>query len=297
MNFVQNAIADIVGDDIAKEILEWGIDTIKQELLTAKKEIETDTTLNEFEKRIKLHFLNSKKKIAERTLDITFEPGEREGKEQEEVTVTEEVTSPEEETVVASEEDKITEEETITETEVIESQELTKLNKEEQFIYNQIRKQWIQDPNQIAYILATVKGESGYKNIKEIGWEKKKYGKEWYYGRWYVQLTHKTNYEKFNKIIKKSWKTFKDNQWNVLKNIDIVKNPDIILQSNELSAFILIYGMKYGSFTNKKLADFINKNTTDFYNARSIINGMSSAPKKYAQFAQEYKKKIDTNIV
>jgi hypothetical protein len=141
--------------------------------------------------------------------------------------------------------------------------------------------------------LATVKWESGFKNIKEIGWEKKLYGKKWYYGRGFVQLTHKWNYKKFNKIIQKSWITFKDNQWQKLEDIDIVKNPDIILSSNELAAFILIRGMKKWLFrwkwnTRYSLDHFINSQKVDFYNARNIINWMSSKPSKYAGFANQY---------
>jgi len=261
---IQPIIDNLKSNDLGKELLESGLMETKEELINQKEEIEKDATKNSFDKKLGLFWISIKAKLL--GIDIEEKDTDEEKKD---------------------ETDKIK----------IETDKYENINPKEQFIIDQASRQGIKDPNQIAYILATAKGESGYNNIKEIGWEKKKYGKEWYYGRWYVQLTHKENYEKFNKIIKESGETFKDNNGNILKEIDIVKNPDIILQSDELSAFILIHGMKNGSFTNKKLADFINKNTVDFYNARSIINGMSSAPKKYAQFAQEYKKKIDTQVV
>ena len=174
------------------------------------------------------------------------------------------------------------------------------LKTDEKFIYNQAIKYGVTDKKQIAYILATVKWESWFKNIKERWWENKSYGKKWYYGRGFVQLTHKWNYRKFNKIIKNSWINFKDNKWNIMQDIDIVNNPDSILSSNELAAFILIHGMQKGLFrwkwnTRYSLDHFINSDKTDFYNARSIINGMSSAPSKYQSYAKGYLANLEKN--
>lgn len=167
------------------------------------------------------------------------------------------------------------------------------LNNNENYIVNQAKLYWVTDNRQIAYILATVKWECGFKNIKEIWWEKRSYGKEWYYGRWYVQLTHKWNYKKFTNIIQKSWLNFKDNNWNVLnwKTIDLVKNPDLILQSNDLAAFILVYWMKNWSFTWKKLDNYINNQKCDFKNSRRIINWTDHAD-KFVWFAEDYLNKI-----
>lgn len=167
------------------------------------------------------------------------------------------------------------------------------LEEKENYIYNQAKLYWITDNRQIAYILSTVKWECAFKNIKEIWWENKKYGKEWYYGRWYVQLTHKWNYKKFTDIIKKSGLDFKDNNWNIIiwKNVDLVKNPDLILQSNDLAAFILIYWMKNWSFTWKSLNDYINNKKCDFKNSRRIINWTDHAD-KFAENADIYLKKL-----
>jgi hypothetical protein len=167
------------------------------------------------------------------------------------------------------------------------------LNDNENYIVNQAKLYWVTDNRQIAYILATVKWECGFKNIKEIWWEKRSYGKEWYYGRWYVQLTHKWNYKKFTNIIQKSWLNFKDNNWNILnwKTIDLVKNPDLILQSNDLAAFILVYWMRNWSFTWKKLDNYINNQKCDFKNARRIINWTDHAD-KFVWFAEDYLNKL-----
>ena len=104
-----------------------------------------------------------------------------------------------------------------------------------------------------------------------------------------------TNYEKYTQIIRNSWKDFKDNDGNVIKwsDIDLVNNPDIILKSNELAIFIAIHWMKTWSFTWKKLDDFINGSKTDFYNARSIVNWMSSKPQEFANNAQSYLDKMN----
>jgi hypothetical protein len=166
----------------------------------------------------------------------------------------------------------------------------------EQWLYNKAMEYWVTDKRQIAYILSTVKWECWFKNQKEIWWERSSYwkidSKTWkaYYGRGFIQLTHKYNYQKFNDIIKSSWMDFKDNNWNILNwnQIDLVNNPDLILQSNDLAAFIAVYWMKNWTFTWKKLDDFINDKKTDFYHARSIINWMSSKPNYYANNAQKY---------
>lgn len=170
------------------------------------------------------------------------------------------------------------------------------LNEKENYIYNQAKLYWITDNREIAYVLATVKWECGFNNIKEIWWEKRNYGKEWYYGRWYVQLTHKWNYNKFTKIIQKSELNFKDNNWNIIKwkDVDLVKNPDLILKSNDLAAFILVYWMKNWSFTGKKLKDYINWDKCDFKNSRRIINWTSKAD-FFARYANEYLAKLWDN--
>lgn len=173
----------------------------------------------------------------------------------------------------------------------------------EQWIYDKAREYWITDNRQIAYVLSTINWESWFKNQKENWWENKSYWKvdatTWkaYYGRWFIQITHKSNYQAYSQIIKDSWKDFKDNNGNVIKwsEIDLIKNPDIILQSNDLAAFIAIDWMKNGwpnRQKTKRLDYYINDNKQDYYNARIIINWMSSKPQEYADRAQAYLDKL-----
>lgn len=180
----------------------------------------------------------------------------------------------------------------------------------EQYIYKQAKLYWVTDNRQIAYILATVKWECWFKNIKEDWWENKKYWKidssTWkaYYGRWFLQLTHKWNYEKYTKIIRDSKLKFRDNNWNILMwdKLDLVKNPDIVLESNDLASFILIDWMKnwwpYRQ-DSKKLSHYINGNKMDYFNARYIINwdknyvrNWKKAWDSYKEYAQYYLQKI-----
>ena len=173
----------------------------------------------------------------------------------------------------------------------------------EQWVYDKAKEYWITDNRQIAYVLSTIKWESWFKNQKEIWWESKSYWKvdstTWkaYYGRWFIQITHKSNYQKYTQIIRDSWKDFKDNDGNIIKwsEIDLVNNPDIILQSNDLAIFIAMDWMKNGwpSRQNTKRLDYyINDNKQDYYNARIIINWMSSKPQEYADRAQAYLDKL-----
>ena len=180
----------------------------------------------------------------------------------------------------------------------------------EQYIYKQAKLYWVTDNRHIAYILAIVKWECWFKNIKEIWWENRSYWRDdtstWkaYYGRWFLQLTHKWNYEKYTKIIKESGLNFKDNNWNILTwdKLDLVKNPDTVLESDDLASFILIDWMKnwwpYRQ-DSKKLSNYINNNKTDFFNARYIINWDKNYIRNwkkvwdmYKEFAQDYLWKI-----
>lgn len=115
---------------------------------------------------------------------------------------------------------------------------------------------------QIAYILATAWHESKFKPIIEKGGEKYlKSKKYWpFYGRGFVQLTWDYNYKKQGERL----------------GVDLVKNPELALDP-VIAADILVYGMKHGVFTGKKLSDYINSGVTDYYRARKIINGLDKA--------------------
>ena len=175
----------------------------------------------------------------------------------------------------------------------------------EQWMYDKIVEYWITDTRQIAYVLATVKWETNpsgvwFRNIEEIWkWKEKEYWKidpetkKAYYGRWFVQLTWKKNYEKYTNIIRERGKDFKDNDGGIIKcsDIDLVKDPDLILKSNELAAFILVHWMKNWTFTWRKLDDFIKDWKTNYIAARGVVN-WSDRAKEFANYANTYLNKI-----
>jgi predicted chitinase len=130
---------------------------------------------------------------------------------------------------------------------------------------------------QISYVLATTEWETAqtFKPVREAFWK----SEEWrrnnfryypYYGRGYVQLTWKGNYQKFSTIL----------------GLDLVGNPDLALNPN-IALFILVYGFKTGIFTGRKMTDYITAQSTDFNNARRIINGMDKF-REIAALAEKY---------
>lgn len=134
---------------------------------------------------------------------------------------------------------------------------------------------------QHAYVIATTEWETAqtFKPVREAFWLSEQWRKNNlryypYYGRGYVQLTWKSNYQKYSKIL----------------GIDAVNNPDIVMREN-VSLFILCHGFKHGTFTGKKLEDYINSNKTDYINARRVINGTDKA-REIAQRAIAWEKKL-----
>ncbi len=133
--------------------------------------------------------------------------------------------------------------------------------------------QGVTKPEAIQYVLATVQHETNdtFKPVKEAywlseGWRKKNLRYYPYYGRGFVQLTWESNYKKFSKLLSERFGG----------KIDLVKNPDLALDI-EYAIFILVYGMKYGVFTGKKLSDYFGDSGSDFIGARKIINGKDKA--------------------
>ena len=125
------------------------------------------------------------------------------------------------------------------------------------------------DDRWLAYMLATTYHETDKKMqpIEEYGKGKgRAYGKpdpvtgKTYYGRGYVQLTWKDNYQAMSKVVKD----------------DLVSHPELALRP-DYATKILFYGMMNGSFTSKKLSQYFNETTEDWKNARRIINGLDKA--------------------
>ena len=136
--------------------------------------------------------------------------------------------------------------------------------------------------SQIAYILATVEHETAgtFQPVREglnasDDWRRRHLRYYPYYGRGYVQLTWKANYQTYGKKL----------------GIDLVGHPDLALDPDN-AAFILIDGFKTGAFTGKKLTDYVNENETDFFNARRCINGLDCA-EKIAGLAMKYQAQLD----
>lgn len=120
---------------------------------------------------------------------------------------------------------------------------------------------------QIAYVLATVQWETAqtFKPVREAFWMSEEWRKRNfryypYYGRGYVQLTWKDNYQKYGELL----------------HIDLVGNPDLAMEP-ATAAFILVHGFKTGTFTGRKLTDYVNRLQSDFVNARRCINGTDRA--------------------
>lgn len=121
----------------------------------------------------------------------------------------------------------------------------------------------------LAYMLATTKWETAHtmQPIEEYGHgHGHSYGEpdpitgKTYYGRGFVQLTWKSNYEKLGRAT----------------GVDLVWHPELALQL-PIATQILFDGMRDGLFTGVGLGRYFNETTDDSYNARKIINGLDKA--------------------
>lgn len=125
------------------------------------------------------------------------------------------------------------------------------------------------DYRKLVYILATAWHESKLKPVRERRagssqtWLRQLQDRYWpsgYYGRGFVQLTWKSNYQKMSGFL----------------GIDLVGSPDLALEPR-YAADILVYGMINGEFTRRALSRYINLVQTDYYNARRVVNGTDRA--------------------
>jgi hypothetical protein len=120
----------------------------------------------------------------------------------------------------------------------------------------------------LAYILATTYHETAQQMwpIEEYGagagkeyGEPDEYGNS-FYGRGFVQLTWKENYERASAIL------------GLIDFRDLGRHPTLALDSL-IAARVMFRGMAEGWFTGKQLGEYFNDSTDDPINARQIING------------------------
>jgi predicted chitinase len=143
------------------------------------------------------------------------------------------------------------------------------------------RRQGLVYPNQIAYILATVEHETNktFQPVIEAYW----LSDEWrrthlryfpYYGRGYVQLTWRENYRKYGEIL----------------GVPLEQKPDLALEPS-VALFVLVHGLKTGTFTGRKISDYIDHSRVDYFRARRCVNGMDKAA-EIAGLARDWAKRI-----
>jgi len=122
--------------------------------------------------------------------------------------------------------------------------------------------------DQLAYVLATIKWETGHRMIpvREGGGERYLKTKKYYpwVGEGLVQVTWEENARKFG----------------AAKPGDLMSWP--------LALHAAFDGMTRGLFTRRKLADYIDKGAVDYIGARRIINGQDRA-RLIAQFAHAFR--------
>lgn len=136
--------------------------------------------------------------------------------------------------------------------------------------------------NRLAYILATTWWETArtMAPVREAffvapdfdraeRWRKRKLWYYPYYGRGFVQLTHRVNYSRAGEKL----------------GIDFVNDPDRVMEPKN-AVRILFDGMNEGWFTRKKLDDYIDdedegddEDLNEYIRARRIINGKDKAEK------------------
>lgn len=135
-----------------------------------------------------------------------------------------------------------------------------------QAIKQEANRQGITNTDQIAYIIATVEHEtaSSFEPVREayyLGEPKAENYRQTlryypYYGRGYVQLTWDYNYRPYSTIT----------------GLDLINDPDLVMRP-DVALFVLVHGMKNGTFTGVSLDDCTSNDGFDFIKARQIING------------------------
>jgi hypothetical protein len=171
---------------------------------------------------------------------------------------------------------------------------------------------------QVAYMLATVKGETGtFQPVREkranpqrqpaLFKLQQRYFPSGFFGRGYVQLTHKDNYQKAGQklagtIIEVQNADGSKRSVNIDKDT-FVNEPNLVMQPT-VAYQILARGMREGWFRSRKngtpfkLSDFIKEGSPpDYKGARNIINAPSSGAEKFAGFAEKFELVLRASLV
>lgn len=143
------------------------------------------------------------------------------------------------------------------------------------------------DVRKLAYIIATAKHESNLTPIKEIKgnegtplWNiQRKYWDTGYYGRGFVQITWKKNYEKLGDVL----------------GVNLVDFPDKALNTN-IAADIIVIGMVKGLFTGKKLLQYLNDDSDDMYHARKTVGAINVLGMDTAARIEGFARKILADV-
>jgi len=146
----------------------------------------------------------------------------------------------------------------------------------------------ITDLRWLAYMLATAYHETAhtFQPVEEIGKGRgRPYGAadpatgQTYYGRGFVQLTWKRNYQTFTDLL----------------GVDLVNDPGLALDPDDAYKIMSI-GMAKGLFTGKKLPDYINDQKCDYVNSRRIINALDRAD-LIAGYAQKFEAILKGSLI
>jgi len=124
------------------------------------------------------------------------------------------------------------------------------------FFLSKLLNSTIKDLHQQAYVLATVRHESGFEAIVERGSEKYLRSKPYYPYFWQrlYALTWETNYKRFGDLL----------------GIDLVGNPDLACTRNIMENPRIRNDEK--DYSLEETSDYFNETKTDWINARKIIN-------------------------
>ncbi|MDS9470289.1 carboxypeptidase [Paracoccus sp. MBLB3053] len=133
--------------------------------------------------------------------------------------------------------------------------------------------------NELAYVLATGLWETAWtmEPVIEAYW----LSEEWradnldyypWYGRGFVQLTWKENYERADSKLGLGG--------------SLLDNPDRALEPF-IAARVIVLGMQEGWFTGHQLGDYIDLQHSDFEGARAIVNPTDHA-EDIARIAEDY---------